>query len=417
MNALPFLRANARWLAAGALMTLGTSFGQTFFISLYAGAFRAEFGLSHGDWGGIYMIATLASAALLTQAGRLADMIEPRVLALIILAVFAGTCVGVSQVSSAWMLGVLVFLLRFCGQGMLGHVAVTAMAKWYVARRARAVAIASLGFSFGESAAPLASATAIAAFGWRGSWLAAAAVLGLVLLPALAILLARDRSPASPDDAGRAASTGLGGRDWTRPEMLRHWLFWAILPGLLAPSFIATTAFFQVVPLTEVKGWDLWTYTSLAYPAYSVTTVICSLIFGWLVDARGSFRILPFYLAPMGAGIALLGAAESLTAGVAGLLLMGVTQGALTAVYGALWAEAYGTRHLGAIRALYAAATVFASALGPGLSGQLLDAGVGVAAQFYGMGVYIALVCALFAFVAARVRREAAAGVAPPVRA
>lgn len=51
-----FLKANAPWLGAGALMTLASSFGQTFFIAIFAGEIRAEFGLGHGAWGAIYTL-------------------------------------------------------------------------------------------------------------------------------------------------------------------------------------------------------------------------------------------------------------------------------------------------------------------------------------------------------------------------
>ncbi|MEL6794351.1 MAG: MFS transporter, partial [Pseudomonadota bacterium] len=216
-----FLISNAPWLGAGAAMAGATGFGQTFFISLYAGAWRSEFDLSHGDWGAIYMTATLTSAVVITQAGRLADLWRARTLALIVIAAFAAICVGVSAVSSWWMLGALVFGLRFCGQGMLSHLAITAMGKWFRANRARAVAVASLGFSAGEAILPAAALMVIAAIGWRESWLVAAAVLAFGVAPLLLWLLRRERSPKDVADA--VSALGMGGRHWTRREMYRHW--------------------------------------------------------------------------------------------------------------------------------------------------------------------------------------------------
>ena len=80
-----FYLDNARWLAAGMILTLCSSFGQTYFISLFAGQIKAAHGLSDGGWGGIYTIATLTSAALLVQAGGLADSMPLRRLALMVL--------------------------------------------------------------------------------------------------------------------------------------------------------------------------------------------------------------------------------------------------------------------------------------------------------------------------------------------
>ena len=75
-----FLIDNARWLAAGALLTFMSGFGQTFFISIFAGEIRAEFGLSHGEWGAIYALGTTASAIVMIWAGGLADGLRARVL-------------------------------------------------------------------------------------------------------------------------------------------------------------------------------------------------------------------------------------------------------------------------------------------------------------------------------------------------
>ena len=64
MSLIRFLAENARWLSAGALLTFLSSFGQTFFISIFAGEIREGFDLSHGQWGGIYTIGTSASAVV-----------------------------------------------------------------------------------------------------------------------------------------------------------------------------------------------------------------------------------------------------------------------------------------------------------------------------------------------------------------
>ena len=83
MNTFKFARENARWLAAGILLTWSSSFGQTYFISLSAGEIREAFNLSHGEWGGIYTIGTTISAILLVQIGWVADRLRVRTLALL----------------------------------------------------------------------------------------------------------------------------------------------------------------------------------------------------------------------------------------------------------------------------------------------------------------------------------------------
>ncbi|MFD0391361.1 hypothetical protein ACFQ4K_31570 [Tistrella bauzanensis] len=58
------------------------------------------------------------------------------------------------------------------------------------------------------------------------------------------------------------------------------------------------------------------------------------------------------------------------------MMLYGISDGASLALFGSLWPEIYGTRFLGAIRAAVVALMVFASALGPGIGGALIDLGV-----------------------------------------
>ena len=73
MDFLTFMGRNARWLAGGFLLCFFSSFGQTFYISLSNGDIRREFDLSNGDFGLLYMAATLASAATLPALGWTLD--------------------------------------------------------------------------------------------------------------------------------------------------------------------------------------------------------------------------------------------------------------------------------------------------------------------------------------------------------
>lgn len=399
-----FLVENRRWLAAGALMTFASSFGQTFFIALFGAEIRAEFALSDGAFGGLYTLGTLASAALLTAASGLTDRFRARLVAVMVLLLYAAVCVFMARVEGPATLALAFFGLRFCGQGMMSQTAMTAMGRWFRAQRGRAVAVAGLGFSAGEAMLPLIGVGLIHWVGWRGAWLAAAGFL-LCVIPVLLRLLSAERTPRQW--AADGSGPGLGGRHWTRAEAVRHWLFPPIALGVLAPPLIGTSLFFQQARLAEAKGWSL-TAVAAAYPAYAVLTVLVSLAAGWLVDRVGARRILPGYQLPMAAGAFLLSYGDALWVIWAVFALFGVTQGGAVAVLGALWPELYGTRHIGAIRGLAVAAMVFATALGPGITGALLDLGAGLEAQFLGFGAIQLAVCAGFAALAGAAAREVA---------
>ena len=151
---MKFLRENASFLAVGFLLTFCSSFGQTFFISLFSGDIRAEFNLSHGAWGGIYMIATLGSAAMMVWSGSLTDTVRVRTLSATIFVGFIAACIAMASVSAVWMLFPIIFALRQCGQGMFSHISGVAISRWFDATRGRALSISGLGYSVGEALLP-----------------------------------------------------------------------------------------------------------------------------------------------------------------------------------------------------------------------------------------------------------------------
>lgn len=397
-----FFYDNRRWLVTGLFLTFASSFGQTWFISLFAGEIRVEYGLSNGQWGALYTIATLVSAAVLLSRGALADTMRLSRLAPLTALLFAGAAALMALGQSVWMLGVGVFLLRFCGQGMMSHIAITAMGRWFVATRGRAVAIAGLGHPMGEALLPLPFVLILAGIGWRATWGVTAAVILLCVMPLLMLLLREDRAPQG--SLGAAGAPGMGGRHWKRREVLGHWLFPVLIPMLLTPGFIGTVVFFHQVHVAEVKGWTL-AQMAPGYAVFAGGTVAMSLVAGWACDRFGAHRLLPVALLPMGAAMFLIGPAEQVSGWIAALAIMALTQGMVGALWGALLPTLYGTDHLGSVRALNTAIMVLSTAIGPGITGALIDFGVNFPAQGVGLGLWCLAVSAGMWPVARRVSR------------
>ncbi|QBK31024.1 MFS transporter [Roseitalea porphyridii] len=385
---MPFIRFvanNARWIVGGFLLTFFSSFGQTFFISLSAGDIRAEYGLTHGQFGGLYMLATLASALTLPWLGRITDRYGAATVTLIIVPLLATGAVGMAFSAHLVVLVVVIYMLRLFGQGMMTQNALTATGRWFAANRGRAVSLVTLGHNAGEAVFPFAFVAVAAALGWRNAWLVAAAVLVIVALPAIAALTARERSPQS--DAPDA--TAIAPRDWTRSEVMRDPLFWVLLTGVLAPPFIGTTIFFHQVYLVELRDWSLPVFAS-SFAVMSVTTIVFVLIAGALIDRFSATALLPVFLVPLSLACLALGLLDAQWSAFVFMALLGVSYGFSSTLFGAIWPEIYGTRQLGAIRAVIVAMMVFATAVGPGLTGALIDLGVSYPLQIVAMGVYCA---------------------------
>ena len=409
METVRFLRENARWLAAGALIAFVSSFGQTFFISVFAGEIRAAFDLTEGEWGRSYAIATTLSAAIVVFAGGLADRMPARRLGTIVFAGLAGACALMALASHPLLLVPAVLSLRFFGQGMASHLAGVTMARWFTRTRGRALAVAGLGFALGESLLPIAFVAALPAFGHRTLWLACAALVLLTILP-LRRLLARERDPSTVAAAAEEAP-GEGGRHWTRLEVLRAPTFWLLVPLLLGPPAFGTALFFLQVHLAAVKGWSHLGLVSL-FPFYTAVSIAASVTAGLLVDRFGTRALLPAALVPMAAAFLLLSAAQSLAGAALALMIAALTTGANHTVVAAFWAERYGTRHLGAIKAMGTAITVLGSAIGPWLTGAWIDGGTPFPAQMPWIAAYLLGAAALAALALGRPRGLAA----PPAR-
>ncbi|VAV95839.1 Uncharacterized MFS-type transporter [hydrothermal vent metagenome] len=392
MDYIRFLKNNLRWLMAGALLTLASTFGQTYFIALFGSQIREAFSLTHGGFGFVYMIATLASAVTLVWLGQLADVMRLKTLGL---ATIAGLTVAAFSMgfATSWIwLAISLYLLRLFGQGMMSHVAMTAMARWFNSHRGRALSVASLGHAVGEAILPGLAVVALLYVGWRETWLLAAGILALVIAPVFFFLTRKERAIGKV--AGDAENSDDGAH-WQRRQVLRDWLFYAMLPGTLASSFIVTVVFFHQAYLVETKGWSMAVWGGF-YPFFAVAATVVALAVGWAVDRWSARQLLSVYLLPLALAVVIFAYGQNQAAGLAGMIAIGGSVGAAQTLSSAVWAELYGTAHLGSIKALTAAGGVLASAIGPGLTGYLLDIGVSLESIFVAMAVYCVVMSALF---------------------
>ena len=394
MSFARFVRENAPFLLAGFLLTFCSSFGQTYFISIFAGEIRETFGLSHGAWGSIYAAGTMTSAAVMLWSGGLTDTIRVRVLAVVVLSGLAVACIAMALLPTVWLLPVVIFALRFFGQGMSSHIATVAIARWFVATRGRALSVASLGFTVGEATLPVTFVALMAFIDWRVLW-AGAALIPLLLLPVVFRLLRNERTPQSLSD--ESPTLGMGARHWTRRDALRHWLFWAMLPAVLGPSAFGTAFFFHQVHIAEVKGWAHIELVAV-FPLFPLSATLSMLASGWLIDRFGTAVLMALVQLPVGLAFLLFPMVETVAGAALCVMLMALTFGTNATLPGAFWSEFYGTRHLGGIKSMATAAMVLGSAIGPGLTGILIDFGfpfpqqaVGIALWFFAVFVLAAL--------------------------
>ena len=404
MLPLSFLRAHGPLIAFGALMCFASSFGQTFFISLFGGEIREAFALSHGEFGMVYLGGTIASAVTLIWAGRLIDSMP---LARLAVGVLLGLAAMNLLMGAAWSipaLGAAIYGLRLFGQGLASHTGITAMARYFEAERGRAIGIASLGHPLGEFMLPFLVVAAFTVIGWRNLWTGTG--IALIAIAPLVFLLLRGHGARDRALQEQRRAEGAGEGDKTLGQALRDPGFWLRMPALIAPSFIFTGLIFHQVHLAETKGWPLELMAG-SFSLFAVASVVTMVTTGPVIDRFSANRLMPVFLAPLALACLVLFATDSPLAAPLFMALLGLNTGVSFVMKGALWAELYGTAHLGAIRSFDHAVMVFSTGLAPAVMGLLFDGGASVEAIAVVSAVWCAGASALAAVATPPVRRMA----------
>ena len=374
-----FYIKNLRWLYIVFILTFCSAFGQTFFISLYSGEIRTAFELTHGEWGLIYSCATLSSAILILFVGGYADRSSAKSLSTLVILGLVVFIFLMANNTSKWGLVLIILGLRFFGQGMLGHISMVFCGKWFFKNKGKAVAVANSGYTLAEAIMPTIFVALVGVLSWQTSWYVSI-LMSILILASVRLLVETERNEGTKPQKENQ-QVGMLKKSWKRSEMLKSWVFWAAVPGLMTSPMITTTLFFHQVHLVEIKSWELSTYV-LFIPAYSAATLLSLYLIGYFVDKFSTKIILPIFLFPLVSGLLLLSIATSYLELLFIFILFGISAGAYIVVYGTFFPEFFGSLYLGSVRTVGVTIMVFSSAIGPVLSGYFIDLGYLVDHQF-----------------------------------
>jgi len=350
---------------------LVSGFGQTFFIGLFGAPFLDQISLTPATLGYLYGSATLISGLSMFWLGELADRLALHRAIVVGLLVLAMGCVLIFNAKNPMTLWLGFLFLRLGGQGLTGHLAVVAAARYAVFNRGRSVAMASYGFILAEAVFPLLVAVLLGLLDWRVVWLLAAGLILMVALPMLVHIATRFSDSPWPGVEDRLTDHKVDDIVLSRWSLLRQSQFLLSLPMVLASAFVITAIFLHQATLAELKQWEL-VEVAQAFVLFAVFQAMAAFVTGRLVDAFGSRVLLRFFLWPMVGALLALAYWPSDSSIWFVFIGLGLSAGANGVISGAIWAELFGLRQLGLIRGVYAAFMVVASAISPMLLGQYL---------------------------------------------
>ncbi|WP_139141445.1 MFS transporter [Pseudohongiella acticola] len=388
---LVFLRQHWALLGFGFTAVFWGNFGQSFFVAWFGADIQRTLGLSAGEYGTAYSLATLVSAATVVWAGGLIDRLPLRSYAVAVALGLAVALTVLSQANGLVTLLIGFFLLRLFGQSLLPHGGMTSMSRYFVAERGKAISVAMSGVPLGEIVLPLMAVAMIAAIGWQASFGLIAIAAVVVLIPFMLWLLKRSNIPATPPMPARQpgqTATDVDNGGAGRREMLRDYRFWLALPGLMANPFLITGVFIHQNFLVTDKGWSL-SWLATCFIVYGAVHWVSSLVSGVLVDRFKGPRLVGIFLLPMLLSMLIAALMPGDLAALLMLALLGMSAGSSPPITGSLWPEIYGTRKLGAIRSMMMAIMVLATAISPVLFGYFIDHGVDAYGLFGVCAVYV----------------------------
>ena len=388
---IDIIRSNFKIILFGFVFTFFSSVGQSFFIGLFNSNIREELNISHGEFGTLYGIATLCSSLTLIWLGKKIDDLKLVNYSLLVVIFLTFAALFFSFINGIIFLAIGIFFLRLSGQGLMAHTASTAVARFFVRSRGKALSYIWVGMSLGEFLLPVITVYALTFIYWRNLWQGLAVII-LLLLPIFTYLTIRDINIFSREKGNENHTNNNIGliKSWTRKEVIRDLKFYSALPAMLASSFIITGIVINQTFIIESKDWGKFAIAK-SFMIYSILTVITLFLSGYLVDKFTSRKIFPLLNVPLLLSVIILAIFDHPYSAFIFMGFMGISNGLTNVLISSFWAEIYGVNYLGSIKALTGSLMVFSTALATAVFGILIDLGYSIENIAFLCAIYTAI--------------------------
>ena len=371
----------------GFIFTFFSSFGQSFFLGLFNSSIRDALSITHGQFGSIYASATLLSSLVLVWIGKKIDDVNILKFASYVIIFLSASCFIFSKISSVIFLFIGIFLMRLAGQGLTTHAATATISRYFDKNRGRALSTGWLGLSLAEFIMPVMIVFLLTFIEWRDIWISIS-ILVIIILPITAYALVRNVKLDTREDSNNKSEILREIKQWKRIEVLKDYRFYVICMTMLAMPWIATGTFVYQSFISTSKGWGPYIIAQ-SFMAYSIFSVITLFISGFLIDKFSSRKLLIYMNIPLLLATIILFYFDSFISSFIFLGLIGISNGLANVLGSSTWAEIYGVKHIGSIKALTTALMVFSTAFGTALFGILIDYGLSIEQMAVVSGVYI----------------------------
>ena len=388
----------------GFIFTFFSSFGQSFFLGLFNSSIRETLSITHGQFGSIYASATLLSSFLLIWVGKKIDDINIFKFAFYVTLLLSFSCFFFSKISSITFLFIAVFLMRFSGQGLMSHTATTTITRYFTISRGKALSLGWFGLSTAEFILPVLIVYLLTITAWQNIWISIS-ILTLIFLPLASFFLIKKLDFDTREQVGPSDIETKEIKQWKRLEVIKDYRFYIVCLNMLAMPWIATGVFVYQSFITEAKEWGSFVIAQ-SFMVYSILSVLTLLGSGFLIDKFTSRKLLIFMNIPLLISTLVLFYFDNPVTSFIFLGLIGISNGLANVLGSSTWAEIYGVKFIGSIKALTTALMVFSTAFGTALFGFLIDRGFSIEQIAMLSFIYILISLILLFFVRNRLNPQ-----------
>ena len=379
----------------GFIFTFFSSFGQSFFLGLFNSSIRDALSITHGQFGTIYASATLLSSLVIIWVGKKIDDIDVFKFGTFVTLLLSFSCYFFSKVSSVTFLFIAIFLMRFSGQGLMSHTATTTISRYFTKSRGKALSTGWFGLSTAEFILPVFIIYLLTFMEWRSIWINISSVI--LLLPIISYLLIKNIKLDSREIDNNKNKRNIKIKNWKRIEVIKDYRFYIVCANMLAMPWIATGIFVYQSFILSSKNWGPYVIAQ-SFMAYSILSVITLFIAGFLIDKFSSRKLLIYMNLPFLLSLFLIIVFDNPIVSFLFLGLIGISNGLANVLGSSTWAEVYGVKHIGSIKALTTALMVFSTAFGTAVFGLLIDKGFSIEqiSMISGTYIFLALIALFF---------------------
>ena len=380
-NILPFFYGWVVVVASGTAMFARMAPNITT-LTIFIHPLSQEFGWSRTLISGSVSAGALAALVLSPAVGWCIDRFGARPVLVISVLVL-----GMTMTSMAWATLPITFYVAFASARVVFHTsapigASTVSARWFIAKRGRAIGVIFLWGAIGGLVFTVLSAEMIDHFGMKTAWIVIGLVVfGVSLAPCLFLVVERPEDMGLlPDNASRAKderdsvkTVASGDEDsWTLSEAMNSKSFWILFFMGMAMFCVNTGTNVHIGAYYRDQGMTM-TLAAIAISFSWIVSAIGSLAWGWVLEKIQARWAYSMVFVILGVSTLYLLAVDSTAGAFVASGLIGCVSGGSNVVISILYADYYGRNSLGRIRGVSETGVLIGQAVGPLLAGILFD--------------------------------------------